>query len=172
MNLIHIIGHLGADPEHRVTPSGQKLWKLRVATRTRKNGQDDTIWWNLTIWGDQYDKMLVHFKKGKPAYVVAEMNKLDIYTDKNGQPQISYEATVRSLHFVPLGEKQDNEQGSNASQGTSQGGYQGGMSSGYTNQPAAPTAYRAAAPQQQPAQAYHGMGEADHGQHEEEPIPF
>lgn len=167
MNLIHIIGHLGADPEQRVTPSGQKLWKIRIATRVRKNGQDDTIWWNLTIWGDQYDKMLVHFKKGKPAYVVAEMTKLDIYTDKNGQPQISYEATVRSLHFVPLGDKTESEQGNQYSsqQGTSQGGYQGGMSSGYTNQPA----YKAAPQQQQQQPQAFGMG---HDQHEEEPIPF
>mgnify|MGYP000269968553 FL=1 len=97
------------------------------------------------------------------------MNKLDIYTDKNGQPQISYEATVRSLHFVPLGEKSDGE-GQQSYQkndsGVSQGGYQGGMASGYTN---APTAFKAAP--QQPAHAFNGMSD-DHGQNEEEPIPF
>lgn len=116
MNLLHIIGFLGADPEERTTPSGQKLWVLRVATRSKKNGQEDTIWWRLTVWGDQYDKMLSYFKKGKPIYAIAEMNKLEVYTDKVGQPQVSYEATVKSLHFLPYSnERQDQEQSHHAS---------------------------------------------------------
>jgi len=114
MNILHIIGFLGADPEERTTPSGQKLWVLRVATRTKKNGQEETVWWRLTIWGDQYDKMLTYFKKGKPIYAIAEMGKLDVYMDKSGQPQVSYEATVKSIHFLPYNndrQEQDNQQG-------------------------------------------------------------
>jgi len=101
MILLHIMGFLGADPETRYTPSGQKVTTLRVATKTRKGGQEETVWWRLTVWGDQFDKMLVHFKKGSAIYAVGEMSKLEIYQDKSGQPQISYEATVRSLHFPP-----------------------------------------------------------------------
>jgi single-strand DNA-binding protein len=121
MNILHIIGFLGADPEERTTPSGQKLWTLRVATSTKKNGQEETVWWRLTVWGDQYDKMLSFFKKGKPIYVVAEMGKLDVYTDKSGQPQVSYDATVKSIHFVPYkNDRQDqenNQQGAAAPNG-------------------------------------------------------
>lgn len=123
MNILHIIGFLGADPEERTTPSGQKLWVLRVATRTKKNGQEETVWWRLTIWGDQFDKMLTYFKKGKPIYAIAEMGKLDIYTDKTGHPQVSYEATVKSIHFLPYNndrQEQDNQQ----SAAPSYGGYQ------------------------------------------------
>lgn len=108
MNILHLCGFLGADPEERYTPNGQKLWELRLATRSYKNGQEETIWWRITVWGDQFDNMLRHFKKGKPIYIIGEMNKLDTYTDKAGQTQVSYDATARSIHFLPMsGERQD-----------------------------------------------------------------
>lgn len=110
MNILHLCGFLGADPEERYTPNGQKLWELRLATRSYKNGQDETIWWRVTVWGDQWDNMLRHFKKGKPIYLIAEMNKLGTYTDKGGQTQVSYEATARSIHFLPMGERQDGQE--------------------------------------------------------------
>ena len=58
MNVIHLAGHLGADPEVRFTSSGQKVTTLRLASRVRKSGEDDTIWWRVTVWGEQYDKMI------------------------------------------------------------------------------------------------------------------
>ena len=115
MNILHLCGFLGADPEERHTPNGQKLWELRLATRSYKNGQEDTIWWRVTVWGDQFDNLLRHFKKGKPIYIIAEMSKLSTYTDKNGQAQVSYEATARSIHFLPVGDRQEGEQTQNSS---------------------------------------------------------
>lgn len=110
MNILHLCGFLGADPEERHTPNGQKLWELRVATRAYKGGQEETIWWRLTVWGDQFDNIIRHFKKGKPIYAIAEMSKLGTYSDKSGQTQVSYEATVRSLHFLPMNDRQGDQQ--------------------------------------------------------------
>ena len=58
MNTIHVAGHLGADPEVRFTSSGQKVTTLRVAARVRKGKNEDTIWWRVTLWGEQFDKMV------------------------------------------------------------------------------------------------------------------
>lgn len=131
MNLLHLMGFLGADPEERYTSNGQKVWTLRVATRSYKNGQNDTIWWRITVWGDSFDKILTQFKKGKPIYIVAEMNKLDIYTDKNGQPQVSYDATAKSIHFVASGEQRENQEGRTS--GTPYGSPQGNFETGPTS---------------------------------------
>ncbi|MEC7840518.1 MAG: single-stranded DNA-binding protein [Chlamydiota bacterium] len=176
MNLLHIIGYLGADAEERYTNSGTKVWNLRVATRSYKNGQEETIWWRITVWGDQHDKLLAHFKKGKPVYIIAEMNKLDIYTDKNGQPQVSYDATAKSLHFVPMGEnKQDQQQQSSmgGSQYSSNGGGYGG---GYQQSAPTESSFGGGADFQQPA----GMGAPMQGNASEsqgftpsdDPLPF
>jgi single-strand DNA-binding protein len=63
MNQITIAGHLGADPEVRFTSSGQKVTTLRVAAKARKGSKDETIWWKVTVWGEQFDKMMTYFKK-------------------------------------------------------------------------------------------------------------
>jgi single-strand DNA-binding protein len=103
MNLIHIAGHLGADPEVRFTASGQKVTTLRVAARVRKGGQEETIWWRVTVWGEQFDKMMPYLKKGSAILIVAEMHKPEIFKDREGNPQISMNATAVHLMFSPFG---------------------------------------------------------------------
>ncbi len=103
MNFLHLGGHLGSDPEIRYTSNGKKVTVLRLATKTRKGNTDDTMWWRVTIWGDQYDNMVPYLKKGSPLLVFGEMSKPEIYTDKNGQPQISLGITASSISFSPFG---------------------------------------------------------------------
>lgn len=103
MNQTTIAGHLGADPEVRYTSSGKKVTTLRVATRARKGGKDETIWWRVSIWGEEFDKMLTYFKKGSAIIVVGELNKPEIFTDKEGKPQISMSMTGFNIMFSPFG---------------------------------------------------------------------
>ena len=109
MNQTTIGGHMGADPEVRFTSSGQKVTTLRVATRARK---DETIWWKVTLWGDQFDNMVPYLKKGSPVMCTGELNKPEIFTDREGKPQISVSLTAWHVSFSPFGKPQ----GSNASQ--------------------------------------------------------
>jgi len=103
MNHTMIAGHLGADPEVRFTSSGQKVTTLRVAARARRSGKDETIWWRVTIWGEQYDKMIPYFKKGSSIVVMGELNKPEIFTDRDGKPQVSMSLTAYSISFSPFG---------------------------------------------------------------------
>lgn len=103
MNHTMIAGHLGADPEVRFTSSGQKVTTLRVAARARRGSKDETIWWRVSIWGEQFDKMIPYFKKGSPIVVMGEMNKPEIFTDRDGKPQVSMSLTASSISFSPFG---------------------------------------------------------------------
>jgi single-strand DNA-binding protein len=103
MNQTTIAGHLGADPEVRFTSSGQKVTTLRVAARARRSGKDETIWWKVTIWGEQFDKIIPYFKKGSAIIVVGELNKPEIFTDREGRPQISMSITAFNIMFSPFG---------------------------------------------------------------------
>ncbi len=103
MNHTMIAGHLGADPEVRFTSSGQKVTTLRVAARARRGSKDETIWWRVSIWGEQFDKMIPYFKKGSPIVVMGEMNKPEIFTDRDGKPQVSMSLTAFSISFSPFG---------------------------------------------------------------------
>ena len=114
MNQTTIAGHLGADPEVRFTSSGQKVTTLRVAARARRGAKDDTIWWKVTVWGDQFDKMIPYFKKGSPIIVIGEMNKPEIFVDREGKPQVSMSLTALNLMFSPFGrpDQSGNDSGS------------------------------------------------------------
>lgn len=113
MIIIEIAGHLGADPEVRYTPGGQKVTSIRVATNTRKSGKEETVWWRVTIWGDRFDKMMPYLKKGSAIIVIGEMSKPEIYTDKEGRPQVSLDITAEMIRFSPFGrtDRSGQEQG-------------------------------------------------------------
>jgi single-strand DNA-binding protein len=120
MNQITIAGHLGADPEVRFTSSGQKVTTLRVAARVRRGGKDETIWWKVTVWGEQFDKMIAYLKKGSPVIVMGELNKPEIFTDREGRPQVSMSITALNLMFSPFGKPEHT--GSGHSEGTEKAG--------------------------------------------------
>ncbi len=103
MNYLTIAGHLGADPEVRFTSSGKKVTTLRVATRTRRANADDTIWYRVSVWGDQFDKMMPYLKKGSAIVVFGELQKPEIFTDRDGKPQISLNISASQIQFSPFG---------------------------------------------------------------------
>lgn len=103
MNFIFIAGHLGADPETRFTPSGQKVTTLRLAVNVRKGGKEETIWYRITIWGDRFEKMMPYLKKGSAIMVSGELGKPEIYTDREGKQQVSMEVTAENIRFSPFG---------------------------------------------------------------------
>lgn len=124
MIIIEIAGHLGADPETRVIPNGTKVTTLRVATNVRQGDKDETVWWEVSFWGSEFDNMIKHLKKGSAVIVLGEMQKLAIYNDKEGRPQISYRMTGRILKFSPFG-KPERSQEASAGQTASAPAYSG-----------------------------------------------
>ncbi len=125
MNHATIAGHLGADPEVRFTSSGQKVTTLRVAARARRSGKDETIWWKVTVWGEQFDKMIPYFKKGSSIIVFGELNKPEIFTNREGQPQVSMSMTAMNLQFSPFG-RPDGGNHQNAQEQTDEMAFAGG----------------------------------------------
>jgi single-strand DNA-binding protein len=103
MNQITVAGHLGADPEVRFTSSGKKVTTFRVAARSRRSGKEETIWWKVTIWGEQFDKILPYFKKGHPIIVLGELSPPEIFTDREGRSQVSMNITAQHIGFSPFG---------------------------------------------------------------------
>lgn len=109
MNILTIAGRLGVDPEVRFTSNGQKVTTLRIAVNIRKAGKDETIWYRVTIWGENFDKMISFLKKGSAIIVVGDLAKPEIYTDREGKPQVSLNITASSLQFSPFGRSDKTE---------------------------------------------------------------
>ncbi len=160
MNHITIAGHLGADPEVRFTSSGKKVTTLRIATHVRKANADDTIWWRVSIWGEQYDKMISFLKKGSAVIVFGDLQKPEIFTDRDGKPQISMNITATHIQFSPFGKSDRAQQDTQAQAGpqayshqeapaapaAAPSGFQGAATGGGYNPYAAPAAPAAPKP--------------------------
>ncbi len=118
MNQTTVMGNLGTDPEVRFTSKEQKVTTLRVAENQKKGGVETTIWWRVTIWGEQFDRMMPYLKKGSSIIVMGQMSKPEIYTDKSGQPQVSVNITAYNLAFSPFGRKDSQEEGQQKQEAT------------------------------------------------------
>ncbi len=158
MNIIEIFGHLGADVETRSTPDGTKVSTLRVATNIRKGDKDIAVWYQVSLWGNQWDRLLPHLTKGKGVIVVGELQPPRIYMDRNNVNQVALEVRGEVIRFSPFG-RTDKPEGQQQQQGSTQYGQT------QYGQQAAPRA-----PQPQPAAAF-GGGEFPAG-HVDEDVPF
>lgn len=105
-----IAGYLGADPETRVAPSGQKITTFRIAVTTRRKDKETTVWWRVTIFGDRFDRMLAYIKKGSGLIVHGTMNPPEIYQNKEGTSQVSLELIADSISFLPSSGKGERAQ--------------------------------------------------------------
>jgi single-strand DNA-binding protein len=127
MLTVILSGNLGKDPETRFTPNGQKVTTFNVAVNQKKGKEEVTTWVRVTVWGDQFDKMISYLKKGSHVVVTGRLNPSAPYLDKEGRPQCSLEVTAYHIEFGSSGrterqgDGQSFEQGvSKASWGTSQ----------------------------------------------------
>ena len=106
MNYVQIAGRLGRDPEIRHTQDGKRVTSLSMATSRKRKGQDSTVWYKVTVWGEQFEKLIGYLKKGSAVVVVGEL-EAKIYTDKGGSPQVSLEITPWNIGFSPFGKEQE-----------------------------------------------------------------
>ena len=70
VNKVVIVGHIGADPETRFTPSGTAVANFNLATNeSRKSSegeyQDHTEWHNCVLFGKRAEFAGEYLKKGQ-----------------------------------------------------------------------------------------------------------
>lgn len=130
MNQLQLAGRLAADPEVRHTPSGQKVTKLRMAVSQRVKGQESTMWWSVTLWGDSFDKIVSFLKKGSALIVTGEMLEPRIYTGKDGSPQVGLEMRADIVRFSPFGSGKSGEGETSTSSAPSYGMATAGAAAG------------------------------------------
>ncbi len=110
MNKIILAGHLGADPDQRVMPDGTKVTNLRLAVNVWQKGGDTTIWYSVSCWGSQFDKIMPHLKKGSAVFVTGNLKPPRIYSDRDGQPKTALDVDAVSIEFPKIGKGQQDEQ--------------------------------------------------------------
>jgi single-strand DNA-binding protein len=104
INRVTLVGNLGADPELKTTPQGQKVAQLRVATTESYkdrdgNRQESTEWHTVVVWGNQAEACGKYLSKGRQVYVEGKL-KTRKWTDKEGNDRYSTEVVASDVRFL------------------------------------------------------------------------
>lgn len=106
-NRVHLIGHLGADPEVRDLDKGNKLARANLATNDYyKNAKGekvtDTQWHTLVAWGKTAELFQKYTQKGQEIAIEGRLINRQ-YENKEGEKRYTTEVEVKDL--VLLGKK-------------------------------------------------------------------
>lgn len=125
VNKVILIGHLGADPDMRYTPSGAGVCELRVATSESwkdKNGQrqERTEWHRVVVWGKTAEICAKYLAKGRQVYIEGRI-QTRTYDDKEGQKRYITEVIANDVQFLSSGRDGGGGGGGGARRGADDG---------------------------------------------------
>ena len=106
VNKVILVGNLGAEPEVRTLPSGNKVVNLSVATsenwRDKNTGErkEKTEWHRVVLWGKTAESLNEYLTKGKQIYVEGRLQTRQ-WDDKDGNKR--YTTEIRGDRVVLLG---------------------------------------------------------------------
>jgi single-strand DNA-binding protein len=140
LNRVMLFGNLGADPELKVTPGGQALLKLRMATNESyldKNQvrQERVEWHRVTIWGRRAEALAKFLRSGDRLFIEGRLQTSSY--EKNGEKRYSTDIVAINVILGGKGGGGDSSSGGGGGGGRSQGGASRG-SSGGNPRPSAP----------------------------------
>lgn len=115
MNNIQIIGNSCKDPEAKILDNGTKITTINLASNIYKKGENTTMFFRVSIFGNQYDKFLEYVKKGSSLVVTGQLQEVRTYEAKDGAWKASLDVIANSISFNPSSSKKED---SDASYGT------------------------------------------------------
>lgn len=98
-NKIIIVGYLGRDPEIRYTPQGDAVCNFSVATTEKRNDQEHTTWFRVTVWRRQAEVANQYLSKGRQVYVEGRLRQAE-YVDREGHTRTTLEVTASDIQFL------------------------------------------------------------------------
>ncbi len=152
LNKAMLIGHLGAKPEIKYTPSGTAVCELRIATSekyTDKSGEkvEKTEWHRVVVWDKLAENCAKYLDKGRSVYAEGKIQTRK-WQDKEGQDRYTTEIVAHDVKFL----------------GAAPGGQQGG-GGGEASEPRRSGKPPARQPQ-------HSEQQDDYGGGDDDSIPF
>lgn len=132
VNKVILLGHLGKDPELRVTASGANVASFSLATSERRKDQsgewkDAVEWHNVVVFGKTADNACKFLKKGSQVYVEGKIHTRK-WQDKEGKDRYTTEITGEVLKFVGKKEAGERAQTNAYPKEVDSGAYQGSES--------------------------------------------
>lgn len=94
-----LMGNVGRDPELRYTANGKAVLNLSVATSTKKQGEEVTLWHRVTMYDKLAEIASQHLRKGRQVCIEGRLN-YSSFKDKNGIERPQTEIIATDLHLI------------------------------------------------------------------------
>lgn len=103
-NKVQLIGHLGTEPDVRITEKGKKWARLSLATHetyrnTTGEKVTETQWHHLVAWGKLADLAEKYLNKGREVAVEGKLVNRS-YVDKDGIKRYTTEILVSEILLI------------------------------------------------------------------------
>lgn len=105
LNKVMLIGHLGNDPEMRVTPSGHSVANFTLATSESFKDQsgemkERTEWHKIVVWGKLAEICKQYLKKGKQVYIEGKLQTRSWDDQKSGEKRYMTEIVCSDMQML------------------------------------------------------------------------
>lgn len=94
------IGRLGQEPKMQYTPAGTAVTNISVATECGFGDKKETVWVNLSGFGNQAEALNKYLAKGKRIAFTAEVRNIRTFTKKDNTVGTSLDARITTFSFV------------------------------------------------------------------------
>ena len=110
LNKVFLVGHLGRDPEMKMTKTGKNVCKFSIATTKYRNDPDggkqkDTTWHNIVVWGKTCEFVNNYLKKGHLVHIEGQIDNRSWDKDDGTK---GYASEVIAFSVLNLTPKPDN----------------------------------------------------------------
>ena len=109
LNVVHLVGRAGTDPEVRYFESGSVLCTLPLAVDRPTSKSDKPDWFNLKIWGKTAEIAANYVRKGSLIGIQGSLT-IETWSDRNTGANRS-KPVIRVDRLDLLGSKRDNDPG-------------------------------------------------------------
>lgn len=102
MNKVILIGNLTKNPELATTPNGKSVCKFGLAVSRKvanANGDRETDFFNVTVWGATGENCNKYLVKGRKIGLVGRI-ELRNYEDKNGVKKLACDIIAEEVEFL------------------------------------------------------------------------
>lgn len=106
MQSITIIGWVGKDPQEHHTQDEKKVTNISVCVSCHKKGEDIPVWYQVKVWGNQFEKIVKSIKKGTHLIVEGELEPPTISKD-SANPRVYLSINATRLRFGFLKSKEE-----------------------------------------------------------------
>ncbi|NTW49720.1 MAG: single-stranded DNA-binding protein [Chlorobiales bacterium] len=105
LNKVMLIGHLGSDPEMRVTPNGHSVVNFTLATNESFKDQsgemkERTEWHRIVVWGKLAEICKQYLKKGKQIYIEGKLQTRSWDDQKSGEKRYMTEIVCSDMQML------------------------------------------------------------------------